>query len=90
MYSRSHSIKLVIVVHHIVGFHIFQGKSEPHSFLSFVIQYLVEQLIKNALALVKGCFYLFIVGSVGHMLQNEEQVITILLVCTQITTIAKA
>ena len=32
-----------------------------------------EQLIKNALALVKGSLYLLIVGGVGHMLHNEEQ-----------------
>ena len=81
MYCRNHAIKLVIIVYHIIRFHILQGKSEPQPFLPFVFQNLVEQLIKNALALV---------GGVGHMLHNEEQVIAVFSVCTRITAVTES
>ena len=47
-------------------------------------------LIKNALALVKGSLYLLIVGGVGHMLHNEEQVIAVFSVCTRITAVTES
>ena len=90
MYCRNHAIKLVIIVYHIIRFHILQGKSEPQPFLPFVFQNLVEQLIKNTLALVKGNLYLLIVGGVGHMLHNEEQVIAGLSECTRITAVTES
>ena len=73
-----------------IEFDTAEGKSEPQPFLPFVFQNLVEQLIKNALALVKGSLYLLIVGGVGHMLHNEEQVIAVFSVCTRITAVTES